>query len=478
MKRIDEILGQTFPRAVESEAAADVPVEEVPLLTDEKDVCPCCGGAGFVRKRVPLGHPDFGRAFPCDCTTHERDEDRRQRLLRYSNLGPLTRLTFDNLSRRGRSSNVRDQERFQRCADDAFAFAADPSGWLVLSGPSGCGKTHLGAAIANRCLELGHAALFVVVPDLLDKLRAAYHPESEVGFDSTFELVRNAPVLVLDDLGAQSTTEWAKEKLFQIINHRYNARLPTVVTTNIPIAKLDDRLNTRLSDPSLSRTFELESATRSKSRQRTLDILDQPRFQSMTFETFDNQGLHLPGSERRKLEDAYRHALDFAQNPEGWLMLVGPHGSGKTHLAVAITHYRRHTGDPPYLIEVSELLSFLRTDKESRDRSFRSEVQEIKDAPLLVLDDLDLRRGNPWWEDLYGILKYRYTRRLPTVITTFHSLSNLSLDELGERIASLLGDPAVCSEVPLPGPLTLPRSAPPESAPKRQRRTSRQDSGS
>jgi DNA replication protein DnaC len=136
----------------------------------------------------------------------------------------------------------------------------------------------------------------------------------------------------------------------------------------------------------------------------------------MTFETFDNQGLHLPPPERRKLEDAYRHALEFAQNPEGWLMLFGPHGSGKTHLAVAITQYRRHAGDPPYLIEVAELLHFLRTGRESGDiRSFRAQADEIRDAPLLVLDDLDLRKGNPWWEEFHGILNYRYTRRLPTV---------------------------------------------------------------
>jgi DNA replication protein DnaC len=52
--------------------------------------------------------------------------------------------------------------------------------------------------------------LFVVVPDLLDHLRAAYNPDSEVGYDRLFEQVRNAPVLVLDDLGTQSATAWAQ----------------------------------------------------------------------------------------------------------------------------------------------------------------------------------------------------------------------------------------------------------------------------
>ena len=61
--------------------------------------------------------------------------------------------------------------------------------------------------------------------------------------------MRNAPVLILDDLGTQNGTPWAQEKLFQILNHRYNAQLPTVVTTNLSIDRLDERLRMRLTRP-------------------------------------------------------------------------------------------------------------------------------------------------------------------------------------------------------------------------------------
>ncbi len=98
---------------------------------------------------------------------------------------------------------------------------------MLVHGPSGAGKTHVAAAIANRCIERGQPALFVVVPDLLDHLRASYSPNSELGYDALIEQVRNAPVLILDDLGTQSSTAWAQEKLFQVLNHRYNAQLPT-----------------------------------------------------------------------------------------------------------------------------------------------------------------------------------------------------------------------------------------------------------
>ena len=463
LKRLQDILNQAYPDG-QQESPPPAGGAGAYLHGEgnaEEGVCPLCNGAGFVRKRVPLGHPDFGKAFPCRCVLQERDEDRSTRLQRYSNLGPLTRLTFDNLSSRGRSSNRNDQERFQRCVDDARAFAEQPAGWLVLSGPSGCGKTHVAAAIANRCLELGTPALFVIVPDLLDRLRAAYHPESLVGYDETFDQVRNAPVLILDDLGSQSTTPWAQEKLSQIINHRFNGRLPTVVTTGVPIQRLDERLQTRLADPTLSRVYDLELASGGRARRRKLDVLDQPRFRNMTFDNFDTNRFDLVPEEQRKLEGAYRTALEFAQAPEYWLLFIGGRDGDQTHLAAAIANYRRQQGDSPYFMKVADLLRFLKDGKDAEDRrSFLREVEDIRETPLLVLDDLDFRRGNPYWEEVCQILNHRHTARMPTVVTTCQTLANLSLDEMGERLARLLGDPTVCSEVSLPGPVQRPKPAP------------------
>ncbi|MCS6911515.1 MAG: hypothetical protein NZM11_13250, partial [Anaerolineales bacterium] len=70
--------------------------------------------------------------------------------------------------------------------------------------------------------------------------------------------VRKAPLLVLDDLGAQATTPLAAEKLYQIVNYRYNAQLPTVFTLAGPLDELDERLRTRLSDPAFTQVVLLE----------------------------------------------------------------------------------------------------------------------------------------------------------------------------------------------------------------------------
>ena len=74
----------------------------------------------------------------------------------------------------------------------------------------------------------------------------------QIPIDELFDTVRDTPLLVLDDLGTQSGTPWAQEKLFQLLNHRYNGRLPTIITTNLRPDELDERLQTRILDVSLT----------------------------------------------------------------------------------------------------------------------------------------------------------------------------------------------------------------------------------
>jgi DNA replication protein DnaC len=88
----------------------------------------------------------------------------------------------------------------------------------------------------------------VTVPDLLDHLRATFSPQSSISYDKLFEQVRKAPLLILDDLGTESATAWAREKLYQLFDYRYNARLATVVTTAQRIDELDPRIRSRLQD--------------------------------------------------------------------------------------------------------------------------------------------------------------------------------------------------------------------------------------
>jgi DNA replication protein DnaC len=128
----------------------------------------------------------------------DRPQDRLARLELYSNLGPLTRLTFENLNPSGRRG---DCPAFSQAHQATQAFAQGPQGWLVLSGPSGTGKTHLAAAIANQRMAQGEPALFVSVSQFLDHLRSTFSPDSQMTYDQLLPQVKTAPLLVLDDLG-------------------------------------------------------------------------------------------------------------------------------------------------------------------------------------------------------------------------------------------------------------------------------------
>jgi DNA replication protein DnaC len=222
-------------------------------------VCLFCGGAGWLRRDVPLGHRDFGQPLLCRCKTQELQQQRLDRLFRMSRLGEhLREMTFDAFLSRDIPYDAgavgpdwdRDEtfRSLQRAVRTARRYAGDPEGWLVFLGDYGCGKTHLAVAIANERIGRSEPALFQVVPDLLDHLRATFAPNSPVTYDELFEEVRSAPLLILDDLGAQGSSPWADEKLFQIINHRYNHRLPTVITTNLPLDRHQPRLASRMTD--------------------------------------------------------------------------------------------------------------------------------------------------------------------------------------------------------------------------------------
>jgi DNA replication protein DnaC len=467
MKKLDEILkglGASAPSPGDTGlSSATEAVERV-----EEGVCPLCRGAGFVRREVPLDHPDFGRAFPCRCVLDEREEERLARLERYSNLGPLTRLTFANLMSSGRSTDPRSQERFAKAVAAAQQFAEEASGWLVLCGPSGCGKTHLAAAIANACIERGYPAFFVGVPDLLDHLRAAYRPGSEVSYDELFEQVRNAPLVILDDLGVHSATPWAQEKLFQLLNHRYNYRLPTVFTTSAPLEDMDERLRTRLGDPGLSRVFLLEDGPGGGAA--AFGGLALPVIREMTFESFYLGGIGISSEASQSLRNAFRAAKNYGESPEGWLVLLGRTGCGKTHLAAAIGHHLESKGITVEFCVVPDLLEVLRSSfrEDAPGGQFDQTFEAARAAPCLILDDLGVHSATPWaQEKLFQILNYRYNAKLATVITV-----GCPLDDLPESWVSRMYDTKVSMifEIEAPDYRGRPRKQAPPPQPARRGR--------
>lgn len=165
--------------------------------------------------------------------------------------------TFETFDHERADLPANERKNLKRAYEIAKAFAQEPDGWLVLMGRDACGKTHLAAAIANYRQNLGYPAMLVVIPDLLDHLRATFAPQSTISYDKEFEKVRTVPFLVLDDLGTESATPWAREKLYQIFNYRYQAKLPTVITMQQTLEEIDPRLASRMQDHSLCTIYPI-----------------------------------------------------------------------------------------------------------------------------------------------------------------------------------------------------------------------------
>ena len=193
-----------------------------------------CGKCGEPKEcRIFAGTKEIVVCCLCRCGLDARKktaEDAYQRLneeRRAEWLRGYEGMTFDNST--GNPSMFFAEKFIHRWTDileNGLSF--------TLSGAVGCGKTYAAASIANELLDQGYRVWMVSTVDLLDRMFA----EADIIRNrlATFELV------VLDDFGAERNTEYAAEKMFQIIDDRMRSRLPTIVTTNIDITQPTDNL--------------------------------------------------------------------------------------------------------------------------------------------------------------------------------------------------------------------------------------------
>ena len=407
--------------------------------------CPHCGGLGYVIPDVPPIHPSFGKAVTCVCRLAQEEMAKQDNLQRVSQLGLLSECTFKGFLPDGHGLTPDKQLNLKIAYETALDYAKNPRGWLLLKGGYGCGKTHLAAAIANYRLSLGHPVLFVSTPDLLDHLRSSFSPMAETSYDQRFEQVRNAPLLILDDLGSHSNTEWAQEKLYQIFNHRYNAQLPTIITTNEELESIVMRNRSRMLDLNLVQIVAIRAPDfrHTGVDQEQSDLSTLSLHGDQTFERFDLRERELPRGQADNLHRAYDMARDFADDPADWLVFnSNAYGNGKTHLAAAIANAVATRGEPILFVVVPDLLDHLRASfNPSSGIRLDKRFDEVKKAPLLILDDLGTESATAWArEKLYQLFNYRYAARLPTVITTA-----TPVDELDPRLATRMLDGSRCT---------------------------------
>jgi DNA replication protein DnaC len=242
--------------------------------------------------------------------------------------------------------------------------------------------------------------------------------------------------------------------LFQIINYRYINKLPTVVTTNLILDEIESRIRSRLQDADFVTHLRILAPDFRRPQDVSnpgISMLSWPEIKKMTFGNFETRDEEagqeistVTTKERqdkygrtytdkeitrelvtpqhiKRLHDAFNAAIQFAEKPEGWLVFLGPSYSGKTHLAAAIGNYRLLSGGQVILVEVSNLLDYLKsTFRPTSEVTFDRRLYEVQTTPLLILDNLrESGTSSPWAENkLYQILDYRRYAGLPTVITS------------------------------------------------------------
>lgn len=159
----------------------------------------------------------------------QREKDRAEKLLKESNLGRRFKgRTFETF-------NVNDKNKtaYNTCLNFADNFDKNDGNGIILAGSVGTGKTHLAGAIVHRVIEkFGIPVKLITAIELFGKLR---------DFENdTMKEFKESSLLVIDDLGKEKITDWNREKLFEIINSRYEDYQPTIITTNLKPKEMQD----------------------------------------------------------------------------------------------------------------------------------------------------------------------------------------------------------------------------------------------
>jgi DNA replication protein DnaC len=217
-----------------------------------------CSGCGAPTRALSLGAHHLN-CPTCNCVIEQtqarerqewQEQERAQRLAA-ANINPrLAECTFERFQ-----PEEGNRQAFDQCAQYPKRWPlqlkeAQDSG-LLLWGKPGRGKSHLAVAVALALLNKEAPVHFDTVLDFLSELRDGMRLNVAEG--ETIGRLTTVPLLVLDDLGAEKDTAWTNEKLYQVINRRYQNLLPLVATTNYDLNQLEQSLGTR----TVSRLLEM-----------------------------------------------------------------------------------------------------------------------------------------------------------------------------------------------------------------------------
>jgi len=214
------------------------------------DVCPKCGGKKYTVKYIA----GKIRKLPvmCDCRRQEVEkrekleekfqrQKRLERLLEYSLMDKEFRnCTFENWkmdlqNKRMYYLGLNYCRKWSEMKKKNMGF--------LFWGPPGTGKTYLSFCIANYLLSKKLVPVIAISTiNLINKVYESYGKYGEEGEVEIINSLKNADLLILDDLGAEHDTPKAKQLIYSVIDSRYRSKKPMIVTTNLTLSDLKDKL--------------------------------------------------------------------------------------------------------------------------------------------------------------------------------------------------------------------------------------------
>ena len=196
------------------------------MRTPRDSGCERCDGTGW----MPVEKDGLRAVTACDCQAAMRDVGWQMEQAR---IPPRFRQCgFDDFF--APSDNASLQMALIKVRGFAEQYPMVDKGLLLLGDP-GVGKTHLTVAILRQLLTIKRVdCLFCSFPDLLEQLQESYDPVSRRSKADILHPVLETEVVAIDDLGARRVSDWVEDTVTYILNHRYNQRKPTLLTSNLP----------------------------------------------------------------------------------------------------------------------------------------------------------------------------------------------------------------------------------------------------